>query len=173
MMNIFQIIFHNYTSPVRTRTPEEKVPYPVDFRGELNHKANLCTLCGTCAYVCSPVAINITREAEHGAWEYDGGRCTFCGKCVEYCPTKALGFQNQSAPIVNRRSLEFKVDMVEYQRCKRCGATIIPLPVETLARLYHSEEAAQHALKVHELCERCRRQVHSQSLKLGISGRSD
>jgi hydrogenase-4 component H len=173
MMNIFQIIFRNYTSSSRTRTPDDKVPYPVDFRGELNHNATLCTLCGTCAYVCSPVAITLDQGEDHGTWEYDGGRCTFCGKCVEYCPTKALAFQNQSAPIVNQRSLEFKVDMVEYQRCKRCGAKIMPLPVETLVRLYHSAEAAQHALKMYELCERCRGWVHSQSLKSGIGGQPE
>jgi hypothetical protein len=50
---------------------------------------------------------------------------------------------------------------------------MIPLPHKTLVRLYHSEEAAQHAMKSNELCERCRSRVHSQYLKSGISGPQD
>lgn len=169
-MNIFQIIFFNYSQHSRTRTPENKVPYPVDFRGELAHKASECTLCGTCTYVCSPEAITIKRGEEDCVWEYDGGRCTFCGRCVEYCPTNALSFLNQCAPTVNTRLAELTTHLVEYQHCKRCGAKILPIPHETLVRLYHSEEAAQHALNVHELCERCRSRVQSEALKSGING---
>jgi formate hydrogenlyase subunit 6/NADH:ubiquinone oxidoreductase subunit I len=169
-MNIFNVIFHNFSARSRTRTPENNVPYPVDFRGELAHKAVNCTLCGTCTYVCSPAAITIEKGEENGIWEYDGGRCTFCGRCVEYCPTNALSFLSQSAPTVNSRSAEMTTHYVEYQHCSRCGAIILPIPQETLVRLYHSEEAAQHAVKSHELCERCKNRVQSQAIKSSISG---
>jgi formate hydrogenlyase subunit 6/NADH:ubiquinone oxidoreductase subunit I len=169
-MNIFQIIFGNLTKRSRTRKPEDKVPYPTDFRGELDHKAKQCVLCGTCVYVCSPGAITIETQEEKGFWHYDTGRCTFCGRCVEYCPTDTLSFLDHSAPNVNQRADEFTSHAIEYQHCKRCGAMIIPLPYETLVRIYHSEEAAQHAVQVHELCERCRSRVQSESMKSGISG---
>jgi formate hydrogenlyase subunit 6/NADH:ubiquinone oxidoreductase subunit I len=169
-MNIFKIIFHNFSLHSRTRTPENKVPYPVDFRGELVHDATQCTLCETCTYVCSPGAIKIEREEENGNWVYDGGHCTFCGRCVDYCPTKALSFLNQCAPTVGSRSAEMTYHYVEYQHCKRCGAVILPIPHETLVRLYHTEEAAQHAMQANELCERCRSRVQSQALKSSISG---
>ena len=169
-MNIFQIIFHNFTTQSRTRKPEDNVPFPVDFRGELSHATDQCVLCETCVYVCSPGAIVVDREEKEGSWRYDGGRCTFCGRCVEYCPTQALSFLSQSAPTVNQRAAEYTTHVVEYQRCKRCGALIIPLPHETLIRLYHSEEAAQHAAQVHGLCERCRGRAHGEYLKSGIRG---
>jgi formate hydrogenlyase subunit 6/NADH:ubiquinone oxidoreductase subunit I len=169
-MDIFQVIFHNFATRSRTRKPEDSVPFPVDFRGELVHATDQCVLCETCVYVCSPVAITTDNEDKEGYWQYDGGRCTFCGRCVEYCPTHALSFLNQSAPTVNQRSSEYKTHIVEYQHCKRCGALIIPLPYETLVRLYHSEEAAQHAVQNNELCERCRSKVQSEFLKSGISG---
>jgi formate hydrogenlyase subunit 6/NADH:ubiquinone oxidoreductase subunit I len=172
-MNIFEIIFHNFSLQSRTRTPENNVPYPQDFRGELAHKATECTLCGTCTYVCSPGAITLEREEDNGFWEYDGGRCTFCGRCVEYCPTHALSFLNQCAPTVNTRSDELTTHYVEYQHCKRCGAILLPIPYDTLVRLYHSEEAAKSALQAHELCERCRSRVQSEALKSSISGSKD
>ncbi|GAP20704.1 4Fe-4S binding protein [Leptolinea tardivitalis] len=173
-MNILQIIFKNAGKQSRTRKPVDRVPFPVDFRGELTHDALQCTLCGTCTYVCSPAAIEITRdEGDMGYWDYDAGRCTFCGRCVEYCPTKALTFLQNSAPIVSMRSLERTSHVVEYQHCTRCGATIIPIPHETLIRLYHSEEAAKKATEVHNLCEKCRNRLHSQILKSGISGSKD
>lgn len=169
-MNIFNVLFGNFSKPNRTRTPKDVVPFPADFRGELLHDLTQCVLCATCVYVCSPGAITIEKGEESGSWEYDGGRCTFCGRCVEYCPTHALSFKSQSAPTVNERFAELTWHDVEYRHCTRCGALIIPLPHETLVRLYHSEEAARQAAQAHELCERCRSRVHSEAIKTGISG---
>ena len=169
-MNIFQILFHNFARHSRTQKPDNKVPYPIDFRGELRHKAVNCTLCGTCVYVCSPAAITIERDEENGTWEYDAGRCTFCGRCVKSCPANALSFLNQSAPTVDHRSAELTSHYVEYQHCKRCGALILPMPFDALVRIYHSEEAAKKAKEVHDLCERCRNRVQSQAIKTSLSG---
>ncbi len=169
-MNIFQILFSNFSKQSRTRKPENKVPFPVDFRGELNHEASKCTLCGTCVYFCSPAAITIKREEESGLWTYDAGRCTFCGRCVQYCPTHALSFLSQSVPVASSRAQELTAHSVEYQHCTRCGAVILPIPFDSLVRLYHSEEAAAKAKDVHGLCERCRNRVQSQALKSGLTG---
>jgi formate hydrogenlyase subunit 6/NADH:ubiquinone oxidoreductase subunit I len=170
-MNIFQVLLHNFGKRSRTRKPDNEVPFPADFRGELTHKAVNCTLCGTCVYVCSPGAITIEREDESGIWEYDAGRCTFCGRCVQYCPGAALSFLTQSAPTVNTRAQELTSHIVENQHCKRCGAVILPLRFDALVRLYHSEEAAASATEIHELCERCRGRAHGETLKHGLTGR--
>jgi len=169
-MNILQILFSNFGKHPRTRKPDTTVPFPVDFRGQLSHNAANCTLCGTCVYVCSPAAIHIDREDVNGTWTYNGGRCTFCGRCVEYCPTDALSFLKQSAPTVNHPSQEITDHAVEYHRCSRCGAVIMPMPFDTLVRIYHSEEAAKNAREIHELCERCRNRVQSQTLKSTVTG---
>lgn len=169
-MNILQILFHNFATESRTRKPENDVPFPEDFRGQLVHTATDCTLCGTCVYVCSPVAIEIEHEDENGYWEYDGGKCTFCGRCVNYCPTGALSFLPKSAPVVRTRAEEKTSHYVEYQHCTRCGAVMLPLSVNTLARMYHSTEAAKNALGMHQLCERCRNRVHSEAVKTGLTG---
>lgn len=169
-MNILNILFRNLTKPSRSQTPENKVAFPHDFRGELLHDPLQCTLCGSCVYVCSPAAITIERGESRGTWAYDGGRCTFCGRCVEYCPTEALSFANHSAPIVASRTSEITHNEIEYQRCPRCGEMMIPLPVTTIQHLYHLEADRQPTVKIYELCERCRNRIHSQALKSSISG---
>ncbi len=172
-MNILQIILKNAGKQSRTRKPDDGVPFPVDFRGELSHNAPQCTLCGTCIYVCSPAAIEITREDDMGHWDYDAGQCTFCGRCVEYCPTKALSFLQNSTPLANNRPQQKTFHVVEYQKCTRCGTKIMPLTYETLVHLYHSEEGAKKAVEIHKLCEKCRNRLQSQTLKSGISGSRD
>ncbi len=169
-MNIFEVILHNVTLRPRTRKPEDRVPVPDGFRGELVHQASLCTLCGSCAYVCSPGAIQIEREAESGSWNYDAGRCTFCARCTEYCPTHALSLVTQPVRLFDDRLLQQVQHLVAYQHCTRCGKTISPLPVETLVRLYHNEEAATEAMKANLLCPECRARAHSQRFKLGLGG---
>src|SRR5512147_1592227 len=103
-MNIFEVILHNFTLRPRTRKPEDRVPFPKGFRGELAHRVELCTLCGTCAYVCSPGAIQIERNQENGTWNYDAGRCTFCARCAEYCPTRALSLETQPVRLFGDRT---------------------------------------------------------------------
>lgn len=169
-MNMIEILLHNFANHDRTRKPDNRVPFPTDFRGKLEHNATDCTLCGTCVYVCSPVAIEIEKDEENGFWEYDGGRCTFCGRCVNSCPTGALSFSKQSAPIANTRAQEMTHHYVAYQHCSRCGALILPLPFNALSKLYHSDEAAQKASEYHQLCERCRNRVHSETIKTSITG---
>ncbi len=171
-MNIFSVILNNFARKSRTRKPQDVVPCPQDFRGELIHNLDACTLCGTCAYVCSPGAITQTHGEKDGYWMYDTGRCTFCGRCVEYCPTKALSFVQHSAAVYSQRENARVSHWVEYQNCTRCGAPILPLPIETLVRLYHSEAAAQQAKEIHLLCERCRARVHSERMKSGLTGKA-
>lgn len=170
-MNIFNVILNNFSKKSRTRKPADVVPCPQDFRGELIHNLESCTLCGTCAYVCSPGAITQTHGESDGRWMYNAGQCTFCGRCVEYCPTKALSFLQHPVAVYAHTDDAKTSHWVEYQKCTRCGAPILPLPIETLVRLYHSEDAARQAQDIHLLCERCRGRVHSERMKSGLTGK--
>ena len=172
-MNIFNVLLHNFTLRPRTRLPEDRVPYPEGFRGELSHQAALCTLCGSCAYVCSPAAIRIEKGPDSGAWMYDAGRCTFCGRCAEYCSTHALTLATQPVRLFEERGLQQIQNVVAAQHCTRCGAILSPLPIETLNRLYHNEEAAQEAMKANLMCPKCRGWAQSRRFKLGLGGQPE
>ena len=167
-MGILNVLSRNFWRRSRTRKPADRVPYPADFRGELAHRLDLCTACGTCSYVCSPTAITFVSEADGIVWRYDAGRCTFCGRCVEYCPTRALSFNPKAASPVARREQQLTNDLVPYQHCERCGAQLIPMPPETLVSLYRSPEGAAQAAEMHRLCDRCRSRLASERVKSGL-----
>ena len=167
-MGILDILSRNFSRRSRTRTPADRVPYPPDFRGELAHRVEVCTACGTCSYVCSPTAIVLQKEAGGVQWRYDAGRCTYCGRCVEYCPTRALAFENHAGRPVSQREQQLTIDLVPYQHCARCGAELIPMPPETLVRLYRSPEGASEAAEMHRLCDRCRSRAVSERVKFGL-----
>lgn len=169
-MNIFEIITRNLGKRPRTRKPKDTVPYPAGFRGELKHDAGMCTACGTCSYVCSPRAIRQEYDEEAASWMYDAGRCTYCGKCVEYCPTGALTFANHSGKLVLNRAEQKTYHTVPFQACERCGELMIPLPVESLSRLYATPESAREAAPAHRLCPKCRARLTSERIKTGLSG---
>ena len=167
-MGILNILSRNFGRRSRTRLPADRVPYPPDFRGELAHRLEVCTACGTCAYVCSPTAIVLKKEENGVEWRYDAGRCTYCGRCVEHCPTRALSFENHAGRPVTDRAQQLTVDLVAYQHCTRCGAELIPMPPETLVRLYRSPEGAADAAEMHLLCDRCRSRAVSERIKSGL-----
>jgi formate hydrogenlyase subunit 6/NADH:ubiquinone oxidoreductase subunit I len=167
-MGILNVLFRNFSLRSRTRKPTDRVPYPVDFRGALAHRLEVCTACGTCAYVCSPTAIVLQRQVGGVEWRYDAGRCTYCGRCVEYCPTRALSFENEAGRPVSSRDQQLTVDLVAFQHCERCGAELIPMPPETLVRLYRTPEGAAEAADLHRLCDRCRSYRTGERVKSGL-----
>jgi hydrogenase-4 component H len=169
-MGILNILSRNFGRRSRTRKPADRVPYPHHFRGELVHAVELCTACGTCAYVCSPGAIRLEGDDGGVMWRYDAGRCTFCGRCVDYCPTRALSFANHAGPLAATRAEQVTADYVENQHCQRCGAVLIPLPPESLLRLYRSPAGADEAAALHRLCPSCRSRLASERVKSGLSG---
>lgn len=167
-MNIWSRITNNIFQRAHTRRPEAAVPFPEGFRGALLHEAELCTACGTCAYVCSPTAISIDRSApEHATWHYQLLRCTFCGRCVDYCPTGALSFDPQLArPVLD---LQHTGHEIPYTPCTRCGALIIPLPLAVLEKTYGSPLPAE-VEQANRLCERCRKRASGAKIKRGLTG---
>ncbi len=168
-MGIFSILSRNSAQGSRTRGPEAHVPYPDGFRGLITHDARRCTICRTCAYVCSPSAITFAEtEGRFVDWSYFAGQCTFCGRCVEYCPTRCLGFEASMPPIATDQSAHRVIHRVSYQPCARCGRPVIPLPIETL-RAIHGDPVPGALSARQTYCERCRGRAAADGLK-GLGG---
>ncbi len=168
-MNIWNLISRNFGQKAHTRPPQDSLPYPPAFRGDLLHDAALCTSCGTCAYVCSPGAIEVEHTNTVAAdWVYQIMQCTFCGRCVEYCPTHALSFDPQPRQYV-LRELSTLHHRIGYQPCPRCGDPVIPLPKATLMETYNGTVPAGLE-QLNLLCARCRKKVYSEAIKRGFTG---
>lgn len=87
---------------VTVQYPEEKVAYPVRYRGlhRLMHREDgsvRCVACMCCPTVCPAHCITIVaEETGNGAekrpriFEIDELRCIVCGLCVEACPCDAI-----------------------------------------------------------------------------------
>ena len=88
--------------------PEMKVPVPEAFRylpflvvdiDENGQEKQRCTACGTCARVCPPQCIWITRDSDPETgkpvrtpktFTIDTDMCMNCGLCAEFCPFDAI-----------------------------------------------------------------------------------
>lgn len=170
-MKILNVLLSNFSKAARTRTPSDRVAYPDGYRGELQHVTELCVGCTTCHYVCSPGAIQFTKlDGKHIIWKYQGMQCTFCGKCVEYCPTNALSFE-QFAPTNETKSVpEILVShTVKYSQCENCGKPVIPLPLETLEKLYWGAPTEDMHM-LNRLCENCRNRATVERMKASLLG---
>jgi hydrogenase-4 component H len=169
-MAILKIVFRNFFRRSRTRRPGDMPAFPEGFRGMMSHEAELCTACGTCAYVCSSSAIKIDAEISGAAWSFDGGQCTFCGNCERYCPTKAIRLERRPAPVTKDRSEHRISHKISYKPCPRCGRPVVPLAEKVLRMLYGTGIPA-NALSEQSLCEECRRRASVGHIKDGFLGR--
>lgn len=167
-MDIFSRITNNLFQRARTRRPTDTVPHPSGFRGELLHDTDLCTACGTCAYVCSPSAIVVDRSLpQEATWAYQMMQCTFCGRCVDYCPTHALSFgQRLAQPVFAVRHTSHRVPNT---LCAQCGEAIFPLPLPVLEATYGSPVPPEME-QMNRLCERCRKKAYSARIKHSFTG---
>jgi len=170
-MGILNLISRNFGKKSRTRLPADDVPYPLGYRGTLQHDNSLCTGCQTCGYVCSPSAITFdTSDPASIGWNYFAEQCSFCDRCVQYCPTHAISFIAESPIITGDRSLHRLADRVYYQPCARCGRPIIPMPVPVLALLY-GNRLPEEIATLNKLCEKCRSRKASERIKEGQTGK--
>lgn len=170
-MNIFNLLSHNLGQGSRTRPPDEAVPYPAGYRGQIHHEAALCTACGTCIYTCSPGAITSDNGApDHVVWHYAEDHCTFCGYCVEYCPTQALSFVPSAPATVTDRSQHYISHRIDCQPCPNCGRLVRPLPEAALVRLY-GDPLPEDVATARKLCERCRRQATTRRFREALAGK--
>ncbi len=126
VMNLFGGDEHRYTRTVSY--PEEKVEYPVRFRGA--HRltpredgAPRCVACFMCSTACPARCINIVAEESDEnsiekrpkVFEIDELKCVFCGMCVEACPEDAIRMDTGEhvKPFTNRADAIFgKVDLL-------------------------------------------------------------
>ena len=170
-MNIFNLLSQNLGQGSRTRPPDEAVPYPAGYRGQINHEAALCTACGTCIYTCSPGAITRDNSVpEYVVWQYSEDRCTFCGFCVEYCPTQALSFVPSAPAIVADRSQHVICHRIDCQPCPGCGRLIRPLSEATLIGLY-GDPLPEDVAASRMLCESCRQRATTRRFREALAGK--
>ena len=170
-MNILDVLSHNFGQGSRTRKPENNVPYPTGFRGRIDHNAELCTACGTCAYVCSPEAIHIDDENEQDVtWNYTEDRCTFCSFCVTYCPTQALSMEIVSPALLTELAQHYITHPIILAPCKECGRPVRSIPEMTLIRLY-GDPLPEEIAEARGLCESCRQRVTGQRFVKALVGR--
>lgn len=169
-MGIWKILKQNLTGGSRTLRPEQAVTYPAEYRGALLHDTKRCTGCGTCAYVCSPGAIEIeNREPAGLVWNYNAAQCTYCGRCVDYCTTQALSFDLKPVKIggdLNAFQTHHAVEMIQ---CSRCKKSFVPLPASTLAKLY-GDPLPEEIQNIRFLCESCRNKLAGRHLKEASRG---
>jgi hydrogenase-4 component H len=171
-MNILNLLSQNFGGGSRTRTPEDSVPYPNGYRGQITHTVELCTGCGTCVYVCSPGAISI-RDDEGGqsvTWKYTEDQCTFCSFCVEHCPTQALGIKAESPAILSDRSQHYLIHSIALPLCKECGQPAKLMPEMALIHLY-GDPLPEEIESARGLCENCRQRVTGQRFVTALAGK--
>ena len=172
-MNILGLLSHNFNHKSRTLEPANAVPYPSGFRGKLLHNIDLCTLCGTCVYSCSPSAIKISDvESEIANWDYTEDRCTFCGFCVQYCPTHALSFASESPQPITERVQHYQFHEIEQIPCRNCGKPAHAIPLATLEQLYGKPLPPEIAETV-GLCEHCRQELTSKRFLKAVVVKGD
>lgn len=169
-MSMLQTVLANLFAPSRTRAPGDQPAVPTGLRGFLAHDAALCTGCGTCAHVCAPAAIAVTRENEHTlAWTWGSGSCSFCGLCEIWCPTHAITMKDEVAgAALNGRQVGLR-DEIALIPCPRCGRPHVPLPASVQSEMLGGALSGT-ALAEKDLCEDCRRRMTSERIRDGFLG---
>ena len=74
-----------------TKFPRVPSPAAPGYRGKAEFDEKECVVCGACAEVCPPGAIQKFEEPGPGGKRrliLDYGRCIFCGQCQDNCLTE-------------------------------------------------------------------------------------
>ena len=170
-MRMLRAVLANLFAPARTHAPDDRPPVPPALRGRLAHVADLCTGCGTCAHVCAPQAITVTRDAtgEPEAWRWFSGACSYCGLCAVWCPTRAISTLAEPQPAAGRGEQLRLEDAIPRVRCGRCGRYHVPLPEKLQAETLRGDLVGT-AFAEKDLCEDCRRRMTSERMRGGFTG---
>lgn len=170
-MRMLRTVLANLFAPARTRAPADAPPVPAQLRGRLVHVADLCTGCGTCAHVCAPHAIAVTRrdDGEPKAWTWFSGACSYCGLCSIWCPTRAISVVADPQPAAERGTQLRLEDPVSHRVCSRCGRVHVPLPAAIQAEALRGDLVGT-AFDEKDLCEDCRRRMTSERMRGGFAG---
>ena len=162
-MAMLKTVLMNLLRPSRTRAPLDMPSLPSVFRGVIAHKAELCTGCQTCSYVCAPKAITFASEPGVSVtWSFFAGKCSFCGLCQAYCPTKAIT-NTTDLPVVGGDQVAHHFESVmPLQRCSRCGTAHIPVPSASLPNISQDDL---------DLCWECRRKQAGERIRDAFTGK--
>lgn len=172
-MRLLRTVLANLFAPSRTRAPNDPPPVPSALRGRLVHVADLCTGCGTCAHVCAPHAIDVTRldDGAPKAWTWFSGACSYCGLCSIWCPTRAISVVAEPQGAAGRGEQLRLEDPVSHRVCGRCGRLHVPLPEPLQAEALRGDLVGT-AFEERDLCEDCRRRMTSERMRGGFFGPS-
>ena len=87
-----------FKDPATQMYPEEKLPPPQRYRGELFFDPKVCTGCCLCTKDCPSKAIELVtldRAAKRFVLKYHRDRCVYCGQCVVNCKFKCMSMSNE------------------------------------------------------------------------------
>lgn len=158
-MNILNLILRNLRGgPLTLRFPQ-RPPSPPGLRGLVQLNPEMCLGCGTCSYVCTSAAIQVTDCVTAFDWSYDAARCTFCGRCADVCPVSALAMQAERPPIYSERGALAQTHHINYPLCPECGEPTNFVNDALLARVFG--EITERVNDWSRSCPRCRAR-HSQ-----------
>ncbi|HHF98464.1 MAG TPA: 4Fe-4S dicluster domain-containing protein [Candidatus Aerophobetes bacterium] len=117
-----------FSSPYTTKFPKVPSPAAPAYRGKAEFNEEECVVCGACANVCPPGAIEkIEGRAPDGkrklVLHYD--RCIFCGQCEANCLTeKGIKLTTKyDLAVLSRSEAQTSIED-ELIFCEYCGEPI-------------------------------------------------
>lgn len=117
-----------FSSPYTTKFPRVPSPAAPGYRGKPEFDEAECVVCGACAEVCPPGAIQKTEEPGPDGKRrltLNYGRCIFCGQCEANCLTEQ-GIKLTTRYDLATLSLEEVQTQIEDELifCEYCGESI-------------------------------------------------
>ncbi|MFQ6016414.1 MAG: molecular chaperone TorD family protein [Anaerolineae bacterium] len=156
----------SWLSPEKEKAPSG--PSTLPLKGWVNLHRQLCTLCGTCADVCSPKALHLHLEDNLVSLTFDPLDCNGCQVCQRFCPEGAITLERchpSSSPLPNQRQTLMHSPSVICPACSRPHVAEVWLQ-RILERVQREDGSFAHRLR---LCPECKAWSNSTGLKMTIS----
>ncbi|MBE0478890.1 4Fe-4S dicluster domain-containing protein [Candidatus Aerophobetes bacterium] len=117
-----------FSAPYTTKFPKIPSPAAPGYRGKAEFDEKECVVCGACAEVCPPGAIEKIEESAPGGKRrlvLDYGRCIFCGQCEANCLTeKGIKLTTRyDLAVLSRTEAQTSIED-ELIFCQHCGESI-------------------------------------------------
>lgn len=117
-----------FSVPYTTKFPKIPSPAAPGYRGKAEFDEKECVVCGACAEVCPPGAIEKIEESAPGGKRrlvLDYGRCIFCGQCEANCLTeKGIKLTTRyDLAVLSRTEAQTSIED-ELIFCQHCGESI-------------------------------------------------
>lgn len=133
--------------------PVPRLSDPRLHLGEVQVKADACTLCGLCAAACPTRALEMERNDDKTALTFDHAACVACSWCLDVCPEDALTVSKVMDPerLLGGRRL------VAESKEARCLACHVSLGPDALVLRMHVQMEKKFAGLVRgQFCPECR-----------------